>query len=159
MKKNQKMMISAATFAVLASSLAGACGSQSESLSMVASDPTGEADVQETASVDTTVAVGASTAIATAAYIDGTYTGDPGPTRWGDVQVAVTIAGGSISDVQFLIYPDGDTRSAEINAQATGMLVQEAIEAQSAEVQVISGATFTSQAFTQSLDSALSQAL
>ena len=44
MKKNQKMMISAATLAVLASSLAGACSSQSESLSMVASDLTDEAD-------------------------------------------------------------------------------------------------------------------
>ena len=73
------------------------------------------------------------TATATATYTDGTYTGDPAPTRWGDVQVSVTIADGSISDVQFLTYPDGDTRSAEINAQATGMLVQEAIEAQSAE--------------------------
>jgi uncharacterized protein with FMN-binding domain len=59
----------------------------------------------------------------------------------------VVITNGPITEGQFLAYPGGDTRSAEINAQATGMLVQEAIQAQSTDVQVLSGATFTSQAF------------
>jgi uncharacterized protein with FMN-binding domain len=163
MKKNQKIMMSAASLAVLASSLAGACGTQSASIGEVSTDAT---DVVDTA---TTIASGTATTVATStaasdtstgfAYTDGTYTGDAAPTRWGDVQVSVVIESGSITGVQFLTYPDGDTRSAQINAQATGMLVQEAIQAQSADVQVISGATFTSQAFIQSLDSALSQAL
>jgi uncharacterized protein with FMN-binding domain len=168
MKKNQKMMISAATLAVLASSLAGACGSQTESLSQVANDVTDEADIQATASADSTAAedtsttvanAGASTSSGSTTYADGTYTGDAASTRWGDVQVSLTIADGSLADIQFITYPDGDTRSAQINAQATGMLIQEAIQAQSADVQVISGATFTSQAFMQSLDSALTLAL
>lgn len=168
MKKNQKMMMSAATLAVLASSLAGACSSQSQSLSQVATDPTDDVDTWATAPTDSASGDDTSTAISSGTggnglggtiYGDGTYTGDAASTRWGDVQVSVTIADGSISDVQFVSYPDGDPRSAQINAQATGMLAQEAIQAQSADVQMISGATFTSEAFMQSLDSALSQAL
>jgi uncharacterized protein with FMN-binding domain len=168
MKKNQKMVISAATLAVLASSLAGACGSQSQSLSQVATDLTDGDDIQATASADPTATDDTTTAASSgtgsvgsgsAIYADGTYTGDAASTRWGDVQVSVTVADGSISNVRFLSYPDGDSRSAQINGQATGMLAQEAIQVQSAEVQVISGATFTSEAFIQSLDSALSQAV
>jgi uncharacterized protein with FMN-binding domain len=162
MKKNQKMMMSAATLAVLASSLTGACSSQSESLSQMATDTTDTTDTAATSTVDSTATDDTSTTLsggAGAAYADGTYTGDAASTRWGDVQVSVTIADGSISDVQFLSYPDGDTRSAQINAQATGMLVQEVVQAQSADVQAISGATFTSEAFMQSLESALSQAV
>jgi uncharacterized protein with FMN-binding domain len=162
MNKNQKMMMSAATLAVLASSLTGACSSRSESLSQMAADPTEDIDVQASAPADS--ATVAETSAATSAgtgssYNDGSYTGDAASTRWGDVRVAVTIADGTIADIQFLAYPDGDPRSAQINSQATGMLVQEAIQAQSADVQVISGATFTSEAFMQSLDSALSQAV
>ncbi len=96
--------------------------------------------------------------MASTSYADGTYTGSASPTRWGDVQVSVVIENGAIADVEFLTYPDGDRKSAEINAQANGMLIQEAIEAQSAQVQVISGATFTSLAFMESLESALAQA-
>jgi uncharacterized protein with FMN-binding domain len=168
MKKNQKTMISAATLAVLASSLAGACDSQqSQSLAQVATDVTLDFDASATAATDTgspdsVLASGSGSAAGTgvtgAAYTDGTYTGSPGSTRWGDVQVSAVIQNGSITDIQFLSYPDGDTRSAEISSQATGMLIQEAITAQSADVQVISGATFTSQAFMQSLGSALSLA-
>jgi uncharacterized protein with FMN-binding domain len=151
MKKNQKMVMSAATLAVLASSLAGACSSQqSQSLAQVANESTGDVDTSATAPTDS--------GSAEVVYSDGTYTGNPGSTRWGDVQVAAVIQNGSITGVRFLSYPDGDTRSAEINSQATGMLIQEAIKAQTADVQVISGATFTSEAFMQSLDSALAQA-
>jgi uncharacterized protein with FMN-binding domain len=167
MNTKQKMMISAATLAVLASSLAGACGSQSQSLSQAATDPTDDVDTWATAPADSIAADDGSSSASSgtgsggsgAVYADGTYTGDAASTRWGDVQVSVTIADGSIDSVQFLSYPDGDPRSAQINAQATGMLVQEAIQAQNADVQVISGATFTSEAFIQSLDSALSQAV
>jgi uncharacterized protein with FMN-binding domain len=161
MKKNQKMMMSAATLAVLASSLTGACSSQSESLGQIATDVTDDTDTVATTAVDSTATGDTATTgdTGTTGYADGTYTGDAASTRWGDVQVSVTIADGSISDVQFLSYPDGDTRSAQINAQATGMLVQEVVQAQSADVQAISGATFTSEAFMQSLESALSQAV
>jgi uncharacterized protein with FMN-binding domain len=92
-------------------------------------------------------------------YADGMYTGDAVDTRYGAVQVQVVIENGELADVQFLCYPSKDRESAQINRQATVALVQEAIQVQSAEVQVVSGATFTSVAFMESLDSALTQAL
>ncbi len=93
-----------------------------------------------------------------ARYKDGTYTGTVADAYYGSVQVKATISGGKLTNVTFLQYPDTHSTSIEINSQAMPYLQQEAIQAQSADVQVVSGATFTSQAFTQSLSSALSQA-
>jgi uncharacterized protein with FMN-binding domain len=93
-----------------------------------------------------------------AAYKDGTYTGSIADAQWGYVQVQVVIQGGRITNVQFLQYPNDRSRSIEINQYADPELVQEAIQAQSAQVDVISGATDTSIAFMQSLSDALSQA-
>ena len=85
----------------------------------------------------------------------GTYTGDTVDAYYGYVQVQVTTAGGKISDVKFLQYPSDRSTSIQINKVAMPYLVQEAIAAQSANVNIISGATFTSKAFRQSLQSAL----
>ena len=60
--------------------------------------------------------------------------------------------------MQFLEYPNHRDRSVEINNYAMPQLTSEAISAQSAQVDVISGATDTSEAFMQSLGDALSQA-
>jgi uncharacterized protein with FMN-binding domain len=90
-------------------------------------------------------------------YADGTYTGDSVNIRFGAVQVAAVIENGVLADVQFLTYPT-DHESEEINSQAAPLLVQEAVQSQSAEVDVVSGATLTSEAFMESLDSALTQA-
>lgn len=92
-------------------------------------------------------------------YKDGTYTGIVADAFYGNVQVQVTISGGKITDVQFLQYPNDRQTSIEINSQAMPYLKQEAITAQSANVQGVSGATATSGAFVQSLDSALQQAI
>ena len=89
---------------------------------------------------------------------DGTFTGTSEDAYWGNVQVAATISGGKITDVKFLQYPNSHQTSVYINQQAMPYLQQEAIKAQSANVQTVSGATYTSQAFQQSLQSALSQA-
>lgn len=91
-------------------------------------------------------------------YKDGTYTGTSADAYYGNVQVAATIQNGKITDVKFLQYPDTHQTSVYINQQAMPYLQQEAIQAQSSHVNVITGATFTSQAFAQSLASALSQA-
>ena len=100
----------------------------------------------------------AQTATTTAAgYADGTYTGDTVRIRYGDVQVQAVIENGTLTEVAWLALPT-DRESDQINRQATPILTQEAIEVQSAEVDVISGATMTSEAFMQSLDSALEQA-
>ena len=91
-------------------------------------------------------------------YKDGTYTGSVADAYYGNVQVSVTVSGGKISSVKFLQYPNTHSTSVAINQQAIPYLQQEAIQAQSANVQLISGATFTSQAFIQSLQAALSRA-
>lgn len=91
-------------------------------------------------------------------YKDGTYTGDVTDAFYGNVQVQVTISNGKISDVQFLDYPHDAGTSREINSQAMPLLRQEAITAQSAQVDIVSGASQTSQAFQQSLSSALQKA-
>jgi uncharacterized protein with FMN-binding domain len=89
---------------------------------------------------------------------DGTYTGSVADAYYGNVQVSATISGGKIVSVKFLQFPNTHSTSVIINDQAMPYLTQEAVQAQSANVQIISGATFTSQAFQQSLASALSQA-
>jgi uncharacterized protein with FMN-binding domain len=94
----------------------------------------------------------------TGAYRDGSYTGSIADAYYGNVQVKVTISGGKITDVKFLQYPNTHSTSVYINQQAMPYLQQEAIKAQSANVNIISGATYTSQAFIQSLNNALSQA-
>ena len=101
---------------------------------------------------------GSGVSSSTKAYKDGTYTGSSADAYYGNVQVSATISGGKITAVQFLQYPNTHSTSVAINQQAMPYLQQEAIQAQSANVQAVSGATFTSQAFMQSLSSALSQA-
>ncbi len=94
----------------------------------------------------------------TGQYIDGTYDGSVADAYYGYVQVRVSVSGGKISDVQFLQYPNDRGTSREINSQAMPYLIAEAIQAQNANVDIVSGATDTSYAFRQSLSSALSQA-
>ncbi|MBT2503177.1 FMN-binding protein [Curtobacterium sp. ISL-83] len=89
---------------------------------------------------------------------DGSYTGSVSTTRYGDVQVKVTIAGGKITDVTALHLTDDDGRSVEISAQAAPILRQEALTAQSGSIDTVSGATYTSEGYVQSLQSALDQA-
>jgi uncharacterized protein with FMN-binding domain len=81
--------------------------------------------------------------------------GDVVDTRWGPVQIKVTSSGGKIVDVQAVQYPDGNPRDAEINSQALPLLRSEALNAQSAQIDMVSGATVTSQGYLQSLQSAL----
>lgn len=98
------------------------------------------------------------TATPAGAYRDGNYTGMQADAQWGTVEVVAVITNGQLSDVQFATYPNHRNRSKEINAQAMPILAQEAIQSQQADVDIVSGATDTSEAFIQSLSSALSQA-
>lgn len=91
-------------------------------------------------------------------YKDGSYTGSVDDAQWGLVQVKAVIQHGKITSVQFLQYPNDRNRSIEINSYADPQLSNEAIQAQSANVDIVTGATDTSQAFIQSLSDALSQA-
>jgi uncharacterized protein with FMN-binding domain len=94
----------------------------------------------------------------TAGYKDGSYTGQDAPNQYGDVQVKVIISGGKITDVQALTLPTDRQRSAEISQQAGPLLHDEVVQAQSAQIDILSGATFTSDSYAQSVQSALDQA-
>ena len=91
-------------------------------------------------------------------YRDGTYTGIAADAYYGMVTVEAVIQGGRLTDVQFLDYPRDRRTSQRINSQAVPWLKQEAIQSQEANVNIISGATLTSEAFIQSLQSALNKA-
>lgn len=91
-------------------------------------------------------------------YADGSYTGGSADAYYGTVQVKAVIRNEKLADVQILQYPNSHSTSVFINEQAMPMLVQEAIQAQSASIDGISGATLTSQAFQESLAAALAQA-
>jgi uncharacterized protein with FMN-binding domain len=91
-------------------------------------------------------------------YKDGQYTGPDVPNRFGDVQVKVTISGGRIKEVQAVQLPYDRPRSAEISQQAGPLLHDEALQAQSAQIDTLSGATYTSMSYAQSLQAALDQA-
>lgn len=92
------------------------------------------------------------------AYKDGSYTGSVADATWGNVQVKAVIQHGKITSVQFLQYPNDRNRSIMINSYADPQLSSEAIQAQSANVDIVSGATDSSDAFIQSLTNALAQA-
>lgn len=104
------------------------------------------------------VRASAVTAPAGGSYRDGRYTGIQADAHWGTVEVLAVIANGQISDVQFTQFPNHRSLSQEINRQAMPILMREAIRSQRADVDVVSGATDTSEAFVQSLGSALRQA-
>ena len=95
----------------------------------------------------------------TTIYKDGQYTGNAADALYGYIQVKAIISGGKIVDVQFLEYPNDRQNSIYINSQADPMLKQEAIQIQSAHVDIISGATDSSNAFIESLTNALNQAV
>jgi uncharacterized protein with FMN-binding domain len=87
-----------------------------------------------------------------------TYTGSTASTRWGDVQVTITVTNGKITDVQVPVYPNNNGRDQEINAYALPVLKQETLTAQNATIATVSGATVTSDGYLQSLQSALDAA-
>jgi uncharacterized protein with FMN-binding domain len=116
---------------------------------------------QSTATTETTTGTSTSTAtttVANALYKDGQYDGLIADAYYGNVQVRAIIQGGKLTDVQFLSYPNDRNQSIEINSHALPILKSEAIKAQSAQVDIVSGATNTSNAFINSLSSALNQA-
>ena len=87
----------------------------------------------------------------------GTYLGTAEYTEWGDVQVEVTLIGGEIVDVVAVQIPSG-RKSTFINDQAEPLLEAQAIEIQAADLDIVSGATYTSITYADSLQAALDQA-
>jgi len=80
------------------------------------------------------------------------------PTQYGPVQVSIDVASGTITKVSVVRYPDTGSRDLEINRRAVPILIQETLDAQSANIDMVSGATYTSAGYEGSLQSALDQA-
>lgn len=96
--------------------------------------------------------------VSTGRYMDGEFIGKSSDGQWGPVQVKVVIRNGNIADVICIVFPIHRRRSAEISEWAIPMLYEEAIKAQSAEIDIISQASFTSEEYQASLASALMRA-
>ena len=107
----------------------------------------GSAPTDAPAATDGTAATSSPTTAAT------TVTGSLVSTRFGDVEVQVTIANGKITQVVAVTLPSGG-RSGQISSYAAPQLASEALSAQSAAIDVVSGATYTSEAYAQSLQAA-----
>lgn len=138
----------------LPQSQASASGTTSSASSSTATTP----DSSTSSSAEAMTTTPAQSTPATTGAVDGTYDGSVVGTRYGNSQVQVVIAGGQISDVVVLQRQQADRKSEQISAQATPILREEVLAAQSAKVSNISGATYTSQSYLQSLQAALDAA-
>lgn len=112
------------------------------------------------ASSSASASTGSSSAGSSSAGSSGTRTveGDTVQTRYGPVQLRITLTGGKITAVTAVQLPDDNPRDQEIDSFAVPQLTQEALAAQSAKIDTVSGATYTSEGYIQSLQSALDKA-
>lgn len=98
------------------------------------------------------------TASGTTTDVPGTITGQSVQTRYGPVQVQITVVDGTVTDATAIDYPSSNGRDQTINSRAVPVLEDETLQAQSAQVDVVSGATYTSEGYAQSLQSAIDEA-
>ena len=128
----------------------GSSGSGLSSTGSTGSGSTGSSGSSGSSSSSSSGSAGSSTA--------GTYQGTAVQTRFGSVQVQITVAAGKITDVTALKLTDDDRKSIQISNRAAPLLRSEVLAAQSADVRTISGATVTSDAYLTSLQAALDAA-
>jgi uncharacterized protein with FMN-binding domain len=133
-------------------------GEQTSALSSAhATAPASTAPAPTPTSTPTATATASAPAAAAPAPATKTVTGNAVDTRYGPVQVKVTFEGTKITAIDAIQYPTESGRDQEINSQAIPMLQQEAMASQSARIDTISGATYTSEGYIQSLQSAIDQ--
>ena len=125
---------------------------------VAAVSPTPSPSPPATPSPDAPAATPSASPSPSPAAVSGSFTGSDFPNRFGDVVVRVVITNGHLSDVQAVQLPSDRARSAYISQVAGPMLRSEVLQAQSANIDIISGATYTSQSYAQSVESALQQA-
>lgn len=116
------------------------------------------APVVAAATTDPATAAGATPGPAGTSAGTRTVTGDAADTRWGPVQVQITVTDGTVTAVAAVDYPQGNQRDVEINQSAIPQLNREATAAGSTRIDMVSGATYTSQGYLRSLQSALDKA-
>lgn len=146
---------SAGTSALGGSALSGAGATSAGTPSAAAPNPAASPAPSASSS---TASSGAASSKAGSGVKNGTFTGTAESTEYGPVQVQATISGGKLTDVTVLQVPDRGGYEDQIVQVAVPQLKSEALSAQSANIDVVSGATFTSQGYAESLQSALDQA-
>jgi uncharacterized protein with FMN-binding domain len=124
----------------------------------VLADPAASGSSTAPAAGDGTASGGAGSGSTGGAAASTTVTGDTVQTRWGPVQVEVGVAGSQITGVSVLQYPDDNPQDVQINSYALPILVDATMSAQGADIDMVSGATYTSAGYRQSLQSALDRA-
>jgi uncharacterized protein with FMN-binding domain len=131
--------------------------------------PTATATATATAKATTAPKVAATTAPAAPAApappapaapaaVSGTFTGGTAQTAYGPVQVQIVVQNNTITSANAIRYPTGNSHDVAIAQYAVPVLNREAVQAQSAQISMVSGATYTSSGYLQSLQSALSAA-
>jgi len=105
-----------------------------------------------------TTSSGTTSGTASGSTASKTYDGDSVDTRWGPVQVRITVVGGKITASEAIVYPNGNREDQQINSFALPVLNQEVVAQQSASIDMVSGATVSSEGYLTSLQSAIDQA-
>jgi uncharacterized protein with FMN-binding domain len=136
----------------------GATGSSGSSGSAGSSSQSGSSASGSAGASGAAGSTGASGSAGAAAAAAATYDGAVVPTRFGSVQVQITVSAGAITDVTALQLTDDDRKSIQISNRAAPLLRSEVLAAQSADVKSISGATVTSNAYLTSLQAAIDAA-
>ncbi len=163
MRKITLWLFSTIVALVLLFSYRTSTGSGTDSAAAVtlpATDPgaTTTPDSNESPSPSASSSTGSTSTGSSSGSGTATYTGSSVSTRWGDVQVSITVTNGKITDVRVPVYPNENGRDQEINSYALPILAQETLQAQNADIDTVSGATVTSDGYLQSLQSALDAA-
>jgi uncharacterized protein with FMN-binding domain len=115
-------------------------------------------NTQSDAGTTTTAPRASASSSASTSGGDGTYTGDAVATRWGTVQVEITVQNGKITSADAVQFPSENPRDQQINAYAVPALNAEVVQVQSASIDAVSGATVTSGGYIESLQSAIDAA-
>ncbi|MCU1473285.1 FMN-binding protein [Amnibacterium sp.] len=129
-----------------------------------AADPTSSSSSSAASSATTSSASASASATpsatptATASGVSGTFVGTTEQTRYGPMQVEIVVRRSRITDVKALQLTNQDPRSVQISESAAPVLRQEALSAQSAKIDTVSGATYTCEGYLSSLQSAIDKA-
>ncbi|OYD67633.1 FMN-binding protein [Rhodococcus sp. OK302] len=157
MRRITLWMIITATVVVLLFSYHTSTNGNSAVASVAAvASPSAADAATSTASPDSTASTSQSSAASPAQ--PAVFTGEAVDTKFGPVQVQIAVANGQVTEAVTIQVPENNGKDRQINSRAVPVLEQEAIHAQSADIDMVSGATYTSDGYVQSLQSALDQA-
>jgi uncharacterized protein with FMN-binding domain len=144
--------------ATIAASQASASATTGGATGAASTDSTAGSTTSSTGSTSSKSKSKSTSSSSSASSKDGTYNGTTVQTEFGPMQVAIVVSNGKISDVKPLQLTNADGRSQQISNYAVPILRSEVLSAQSAKVASVGGATYTSDGYLQSLQSAIDKA-